>query len=189
MKRVFIIHGWGGSSKNNWLPWLKKELEQRKFKAIVPEMPNTEKPKIEEWVSFLKEQAGDVDENTYFIGGSIGCQTILRYLERLPKKIKIGGIVFAAPWFNLFPEPIEEEGGTETAKPWIKTPINIKKVLTHTNKIAAIFSDDDPFVPLTDVKIFRKKLKAKIIIEHEKGHFDDKKYPIILKTFLELIKS
>jgi len=184
-----MVHGWGGSPEGGWFPWLKKELEQRKFKAIVPKMPDTENPKIEEWVPFLKNVVGDADENTYFVGGSIGCQTILRYLERLPEKIRIGGIIFVAPWFNMFPEPIEEEGGTEIAKPWLETPIDTKKVLTHTDRIAAIFSDDDPFVPLTDAKIFKEKLKAKIIIEHGKGHFDDKKYPIILKAVLGLIKT
>jgi len=29
MKRVFIIHGWGGNPEEGWLPWLKKELEAK----------------------------------------------------------------------------------------------------------------------------------------------------------------
>ena len=27
MRRVFIIHGWGGYPEEGWFPWLKKELK------------------------------------------------------------------------------------------------------------------------------------------------------------------
>ena len=33
------------------------------------------------------------DENTYFVGHSIGCQAIMRYLESVDVK-KIGGVLF-----------------------------------------------------------------------------------------------
>ena len=84
MKRVFIIHGWGGKPAG-WLLWLKEELGKKGFEASTLEMPNSEKPEIEEWVGYLSEQAGEVDKDTYFVGHSIGCQTILRFLEKLPE--------------------------------------------------------------------------------------------------------
>ena len=40
MKRVFIIHGWGGYPEEGWLPWLKKELEKNGFKVFVPAIKN-----------------------------------------------------------------------------------------------------------------------------------------------------
>ena len=64
-------------------------------------MPNTNSPKIEKWVGFLEKNIKSADTDTYFIGHSIGCQTILRYLERLPESTKVGGVVFVAGWFNL----------------------------------------------------------------------------------------
>lgn len=188
MKKIILVHGWGGSPDLNWFPWLKKELEQKNFEVIVPAMPNTDEPKIEEWVPFLKEQVGNVDENTYFVGHSIGCQTIMRFLEQIPEDKKIGGIIFVAPWFNLIPEIIEEEGDTEIAKPWLKSLIDTEKVIAHTSRIIAIFSDNDPYVPQTDIKIFEEKLNAKVIVEHEKGHFDDKKIPFILNAVLEFLQ-
>ena len=36
-----------------------------------------------------------------------------------------------------------------------------------------IDSDDDPYVKLYHGKAFQKSLKAKLIIEHGKGHLDD----------------
>lgn len=77
MKRVFIIHGWGGDSKGDWFVWLKKDLETKGFVVIASDMPDTWHPKISEWVNKIKELAGNVDEETYFVGHSIGCQAML----------------------------------------------------------------------------------------------------------------
>ncbi len=183
MKKIILVHGWGGNPKANWFTWLKKELKKRGFKVKAPAMPNTDEPKVEKWVPFLKKQTQKLNKNTYFVAHSIGCQAVLRYLETANGKI--GGIVFTAPWFHLKNLGPEEK---PIAKPWLETTINYKKVLTHTNKIITIFSDDDPVVPLSDSKLFRKRLNAKVIIVHNKGHFDDKKYPSILKAVLEITK-
>ena len=187
MKRVFLVHGWGGSPEEAWFPWLKKELEKNGFSVNALEMPNTENPKMDEWIPFLKKQVGKCDENTYFIGHSIGCQTIMRYLEKLPENAKAGGAIFVAGWFGLKGLDSDER---KIAKPWLETSIDFNKILGHTKKFAAIFSDDDRFVPMEDSKIFKEKLKAKIIVESKKGHFDEvKKVPSALKAVLDISKK
>jgi len=39
-------------------------------------MPEPADPEIEAWVSHHSKIVGDIDENTYFAGHSIGCQTV-----------------------------------------------------------------------------------------------------------------
>ena len=97
----------------------------------------------------------------------------LRFLEKLPKKTKIGGCIFIAGWFNLKEETYELEDDRKIAEPWIKTPIDFKKIKQHTNRFLAIFSDNDPNVPVSDSKIFKTKLNAKIIIKDNEGHFNE----------------
>lgn len=192
-KKVFLIHGWGGNPENAWFPWLKKELEKKGFKVIVPEMPNTEEPEIKAWTSKLKEVVSEVNEKTYFIGHSIGCQTIMRYLESLEKEKKVGGCIFVAGWFNL--PNLETEEEKEVAEPWLETEIDTGKVKSRIKdgKIVAIFSDDDPDVPLSDREIFEERLNAKIIVEHGKGHFSDdagiKELPVVLSEVLRISKK
>jgi predicted alpha/beta hydrolase family esterase len=197
-KRVFIIHGWEGYPEEGWFPWLKKEPEKRGFEVFVPAMPNTDEPKIEEWVPFLVNLVGEPDENTYFVGGSIGCQAIMRYMETLPDNEKIGGVVFVSGWFDLKEfvykeEPEYEEEARDIARPWIETPINFKKIKKITNNFVAIFSDDDPYVEINNKDIFKKELGAEIIIEHNKGHFRGNEdgvfeLPIVLGKILEISK-
>ncbi len=195
MKRVFIVHRWGGNPREPWFVWIKKELEKRNFKVIIPKMPNTNHPKINSWVNHLKKVVKNPNKDTYFIGHSIGCQAILRYLQTLNKKI--GGCVFVAGWFNLSEysykeEPENEQESRKIAKPWVSSKIDFNKIKRNSKKIVAIFSDNDPYVPLDNIKIFKNKLKAKIIIEHNKGHFDPdsniKKVPSALKAVLKISK-
>ena len=194
-KRVFLIHGWGESPEEGWFPWLKKELEKKGFKVFVPPMPDAEHPKMETWVPYLSKSVGKVDENTYFVGHSIGCQTILRYLETLPKNVKIGGAVFIAGFIRLNLDVIEKEepGSSKIAMPWIKTLINWAKVKAHLNKSIAIFSDNDPYVSeAINIKAFKSELGAEIIVEHDKGHFSGdngiNELPVALDSVLKILK-
>ena len=170
MKTVYLIHGWGGSSKGGWFDWLKEELTKRKIKVYAFDMPNTEHPKIEDWVKHLEKNIKEVDEETYFVGHNIGCQTIMRYLEKLPKHKMVGGVVFVAGWFNL--TNISEEERV-IAHPWINTSIDFERIKRHTNNFLCIFSDNNPLVSLSESRIFKEKLGAKIITKKKMGHFDN----------------
>ncbi len=190
MARVFIIHGWEGYPEEGWFPWLKRELEQKGFNVFVPALPNPHKPRIDSWVAFLKKQVKNSYKETFFVGHSIGCQAILRYVESMPNNTKIGGAVFVAGWFNLMSLESEEE--KKIAKPWLEIPINYNKVKKHLDKIIAVFSDNDPFVSSDNSKIFKEKLGAEIITEHNKGHFSGsdnvKELPSVLKALLKISK-
>jgi len=189
-KKVFVIHGWEGYPGEGWFPWLKRELENKGFWVQVLSMPNPAVPKIDSWIFFLKRQVGKPNKNTYFVGHSVGCQTIMRYLENLPENIEIGGVVFIAGFFNLVNLGEEE---MEIMKPWLETSIDTDKILNHTKKIVAIFSDNDDWVPLEDSKIFKNKLGAKIIVEHSKGHFSRSdnilELPVVLNELLRMAKN
>lgn len=167
-KRVFIIHMWDSHPEDGWYPWLKKELENKGFQVEIPAMPEPAKPEVDAWVSNLAKIVGDVDENTFFVGHSVGCQTILRYFQNLPADKKVGGAVFVAGWLKLVNLETEEE--KEIAKPWLETPIDFDKIRQHTDKFVAIFSDNDQWVSIDNKDLFEIKLKAKTIIENRKGH-------------------
>ncbi len=171
-KRLFIIHGWDFNPKMNWYLWLKKELGKKGFKVIIPEMPNTSEPEINAWVSHLKMVVGELNQDTYFIGHSIGCQTIMRFLEKEDYNGKIGKAIFVAGWFKL--ENLENEKVKAIAMPWINTPINFNKVKSKISKLTVFLSSNEPYGFVEDnAKTFREKLGAKVILEENKGHFTE----------------
>ena len=145
-KRIFIVHGWDGGPEREWFPWLKKELEAKGFKVYVPQFPDAGNPRIYNWVPKLAETVGTPNDETYFVGHSMGCQTIGRYLESLPEGVKVGGAVFVAGFFKRLTVLEDEPGVLETEKHWLGAPLDLEKVKAHLPKSIAIFSDDDPYV-------------------------------------------
>lgn len=188
MKKVYLIHCWDGTSNDGWYPWIERELKKYNIEVIRFDMPNTANPKIEEWVNTLESKVEELNNNTFLIGHSIGCQTIMRYLER--KDItKIGGIVLVAPWLDLLPKAIEDEESYNIAYPWINIPINFEKVKKFSDNIYCIFSDNDYFVSLNQEKEFKTKLNAKTIVVKEKGHISQEDNVYELKEILETCKK
>ena len=189
MKRVFIIHGWTGKPNEHWLPWLKHELQQKGFEVHVPEMPETDNPKIDLWIPYLKEQTNKADENTYFVGHSIGCLAILKYLEKYSEKI--GGAILVAPWVTLNPESFAAPEDKEVADSWTSDGFDWVKLKSLCPNFTALFSKDDPDVPFDDNEpVFRKQLGAKIIVEKDKGHFTADRgvneLPVVLEELLKM---
>jgi hypothetical protein len=123
----------------------------------------------------------------------MGSQTIARYLESLPDGVKVGGAVFVAGFFKRLTGLENEPGVPETDKHWLKTPLDLEKVKSHLLKSVAIFSDDDPYVPLDNQDDYRNKLGSKIIIERNMGHFHSgagiTQLPIALKSVLEIANN
>lgn len=172
MKKVYLIHGWGGTGSGGWFDWLKKELSKKGFEVESFDMPNTNHPKIEDWVGYLEEKIDleNIGEKTYFVGHSIGCQTIMRFLEKLHKHKRVGGCVFIAGWFDLINLEPEE---FEIAHPWVHNEINFERVLDHCNNFLALFSNDDPYVHLEEAEKFKERLGAEVLIKSKKGHFEE----------------
>lgn len=184
MIRIFIVHGWSGRPDSGWLLWIRKLLE-KKYHVVSLEMPDKDYPKINKWVNHLRNSVKTTDKDTYFIGHSIGCQTIIRFLST--QKNKSGGAVFVAGWFKLNGLEKDQE---KIVAPWLKSVniIRAKKNLLHST---ALFSDNDPYVPLSNTTYF-KILGSKIVIEKKKGHYiEDKtlRIPLLLKEINNMIKN
>lgn len=192
MNKIYLVHCWDGTKEDGWYPWLDKKISNNDNKVIRFNMPDTANPKIENWVFELEKQVKKLDENTYFVGHSIGCQTILRYLEKANVK-NIGGILFIAPWLDLLPEAVSDKESYNIAQPWINTPIDFEKVRSVTNKITCIFSDNDYFVSLDQEQRFKELLNAKTLIVKGKGHIsaDDgiKELDEIYKELCEIVND
>lgn len=163
VKRAFLIHGWEGYPKEGWRPWLKNELEKKGFKVFVPAMPDTNHPKIDAWIKYLTKIVRNPDENCYFVGHSLGCIAILKYLEILKENQKVGGVVLVAGF--------SDDLGIKEISNFFIGPINWNKIIYHCKKFVAIHSDNDPYVPLKYGYIFKEKLNAELIIKHNMKHF------------------
>lgn len=155
------------------------------FTVFVPAMPDTYHPQMGAWVNHLREVLKNPDRDCYFVGHSLGCITILRFLETLKKGQEIGGAVLVAGFSDNL--------GFKELDSFFTQPINWDKIRTHCKNFVAIHSDNDPFVPLKHRDIFKKELKAEVVVQHNMKHFsgDDgvTELPIALDSVLKLSKK
>lgn len=166
-KRAFIIHGYKSHPDDCWFPWLKKELTKKGFRVKALRMPSPARPVMREWVAALKKAVGLPDENVYLLGHSLGGTAILRYLETLKPREKIGGAVLVAGRVLRKPRPRR----FRRAESFFKKPFNWIKIRRGSKKFIGIYSVDDHLVSLQNGIFLKKKLGAKLIVEKNKKHF------------------
>lgn len=183
--KIIILHGWQGYPEENWYPWLKSELEKKGHEVIVPYFPEPDYPDLGTWVRNLKGIVGSVDETYVFVGHSLGCVTILRFLESLKDDQKIGGAVLvAAPSGDL---------GIKEILSFVEKPFDWGRIRSRCRYFSVINSDDDPYIPTSHAYVLKDKLRAKLIIKKRCKHLSAAagflKLPIVLKEILRISKK
>ena len=163
MKRAIIVHCWSGIPDYCWYPQTKRELEKEGFNVQVPEMPETDAPEFSRWLKTLQDAADAPDKELYLIGHSLGCVTIMRYLEALPKGAKVGGVVFVAGF--------TDDLGYKELKSFFETPLDLKRIKLRAGYFVDIYSDNDPYVPIKHAEVLQEKLGAALIFKPGLKHF------------------
>ena len=56
MKKVLILHGWGGSDEPHWQWWLKEQLLKKDYLVSFPDLPNRDLPSFDVWMDTLEKE-------------------------------------------------------------------------------------------------------------------------------------
>ncbi len=194
MKKVIIVHGCPSNIEKaqdektrtydkHWIPWLKKNLEEKGFDVEVPLMP---KPWAPDYIKFKKVfDKLNIDENSIFVGHSCGCAFLVRWLGYTKKKIN--KLILVAPW--KIPDEAKHKESFELKKEFYNYEIN-EFVKENVREIIIFTSNDEEEDGKKSVKIFHNTLKGKIIELKNHGHFTKgdmgtEKFPELLKEILK----
>lgn len=163
--KIYVIHGYTASADSNWFPYLKNELESENIEVIILNMPNSQAPKLTEWISHMENSIKEYDENTIFIGHSLGCVTILNYLNKLLSK-KIKGLFLISGFIES--TPIRE------LNEFVKPKLNYDGLKKLTKQKVAISAVNDDIIPFEYSKSMAQKLNTKFTLLKEGKHFIDR---------------
>ena len=176
-KRILIIHGWESNSREHWFLEEKKRLEKWGHKVFVPDMSNTLYPKKEEWVKVIADFASD--DNSILIGHSLGGTAILRYLEKINKKINRCILIAApirklrSPDYNF--EPIDN---------FFEPDFNWQKIKQNCKNFFVLNQTKDPWVPLQHGEDLADYVGGKLIKIEGNNHFDTIDFFMLEKCIL-----
>src|SRR3989338_4036562 len=182
VKRFIILHGRNGSSKLNFLPWLKKSLEEKGYEVFTPDLPNTGNPNDDEQADYLQKNF-TFDTGTVIVGHSFGGLVAMRLLER---GIKVHGVVFVST-------PVTGRFLDNKVRPSVIEAINkgfdYAKIKNQADYFKVLFDSTDSVVPSEDGQILAKNLGAYCrVVSGSEPHFCGQEEPEILSVLLPNIK-
>jgi hypothetical protein len=185
MKNAIIFHGTGCTPNSFWQPYLKSELEKKGYQVWVPQLPNADTPKLEEWLPFALK-GGTYGTETVIVGHSAGCPLSLSVLENIQVQIQQAILVagYARPTTYTPPK------GQEITKQLIlQDKYNWGKIKSNVKDIVFINSDNDPW-GCNDVegRYLLDNLGGTQIIKKGEGHMGSDSFNQPYKEFPLLVK-
>jgi predicted alpha/beta hydrolase family esterase len=168
MKKVFIVHGYGGEPNGGWRPWLMGKLAKIDIWACSLAMPNPNNPNKDEWVNKITRELGEPNEDIFLVGHSLGVPALLNYIESLPIDKKIGGMVLISGITHIIPNkerynPINH---------FFNKDFNYEKIKNVCKNFVVIHGDDDMNVPFSQAVELSKNLSCELIIIKNGGHLN-----------------
>jgi predicted alpha/beta hydrolase family esterase len=186
MKKVFMIHGFGGEPNGGWRPWLMGKLAREGIWACALAMPMADSPKKEEWIKEITRMVGKPDEDTFLVGHSLGVPAILHYLESLPAGGISGAVLVSGPIHVL---PGDRYRAIDH---FMDTPFDFKKINNVCKKFSVIHGDNDVTVPFAHAEELSSNLFCNPISIPNGGHLNGSsgwyELPEALKALEEMIR-
>jgi hypothetical protein len=166
INKVFVIHGAYGSPEENWVPWLKENLESKGLQVYIPKFPTPEGQTLEAWFRVFENFLPLLDEQSIFVGHSLGPAFILNLLEKVDTPIHSAYLV--APFVGFLNNPDFDPINSS----FVNKEFDWKKIRSNCRNFFVYSSDNDPYVPLSKGEFLRDKLEAKFTVVSGAGHFN-----------------
>lgn len=169
MNNIFIFHGTEGYPEENWFPWLKEKLEALGHQVFVPQFPSPPivPAKISEWFEVLKGYEQYINEDTIFVGHSLGGVFTLRILEKLDHPVRaalfVGTPVGVQP-ITYYDRDVSFSGFS----------FDWPAIKSKAKSFVAFQSDNDPYVSLGNGQELAKELGIELSFIPNAGHFNQK---------------
>jgi predicted alpha/beta hydrolase family esterase len=185
--RLCIVPRWGGTARSDFYPWLLAQpaVRARFGEILLPEIAQPGEPTIAAWVESLQQVTGGAGSGglgrTYFLGHSVGCQAVLRFLERSSGNTPAAGVLCVAGWWNV-------DRPWDSIVPWLESPMDVARVRAAARRFHVLLSDNDPFTAdwRENERAWRERLGAEVRCVSGAKHFNAAEEPAVLDELLAL---
>ncbi len=177
IKVIFIPGNGGGSVKDNWFPYLEKELTELGLTVISEDFPDSQIAREKYWLPFLKKLG--TDEKTILIGHSTGAIAAMKFAENN----KILGSVLVGTYYTDLGEENEKQAG------YFDRPWNWQAIKKNQKWIAQFNSTDDPWIPIEEARFVNVMLETDYHEYTDQGHFGGDYIKVEFPEIVEVIKK
>lgn len=181
MKNYFIVHGSFSSPFSNWIPYLRKEIENKGLVVYTPDLPSgVGYQNYTNWENMMLEyvKIGLINENTTIFAHSIAPVFICKFLVN--NKIKIKRLISVCGFNNYLGLNEDYDNVNETM--YFNNLIDVKK---YCGDIICYYSKNDPYVKYDVEKEFADIVADKEIVIDDGGHLNSESGYTEFKDLLE----
>lgn len=177
MKNAIILQGAGETQESFWLPYIKRELEERGYEVWLPQLPGNDDPDVSRTLPFVLEN-GRFGEETIIITHSAGGPLALAVLEKV--SVKVRKVIIVAGYCSPLPDGANKS---------LRESYDWGKIRENSKFFVFINSDDDPWgCDDTEGRKMFDKLGGTLVIQHGEGHMGSDKFNQPYKEFPFLLK-
>lgn len=158
MKKVLILHGWGGSNFPHWQAWTASELIKENFTVSFPQLPKKDTPNLEEWLEALQK------EFDHFQPDIVVCHSLanilwFHFVNKFDINI-IDKLMLVAPVSQkIIPE-------LQTFYPYpISSDLKAKEIIM-------VGSTNDPYMSVDEIMDLQSELNIGLKILDDAGHIN-----------------
>ncbi len=176
-----LVHGSFESPFSNWIPYLRKEIEDKNFEVYTPDFPTgVGYQNYENWSKLLKTyvDANIINENTIIFAHSIAPIFICKFL--VENKIRVKRLVFICGFNNYL--GIDKDYDTVNESMYFD---NLSDIKNYCSDIVCFYSDNDPYVKYEAEKEFADTITDNHIMISGGGHLNSESG---YTEFTELLK-
>lgn len=159
MKKVLILHGWGGSDFPHWQAWSASELIKENYTVSFPQLPNKDFPDFNEWIEYLEK------EFNHFKPDIVVCHSLANILWfHFVNKFNIEPIEKL-----MLVAPVTQKCDIEELKTFFPYPIvnNLK-----AKEIIMVGSTNDPYMSVDEAIDLQSSLNIGLKILEDAGHIN-----------------
>lgn len=163
-----LVHGSFGSPFSNWIPYLRREIENKELEVYTPDFPTgVGFQSYTNWCKILKcyVEANIINQNTVIYAHSIAPVFICKFL--IENQIKVKRLVFVCGFNNYF--GINEEYDTVNKSMYLD---NLSDVKNYCDDIICYYSQNDPYVKYENEKEFADTITNNQIVIKDGGHLN-----------------
>lgn len=159
VKKVLILHGWGGSDYPHWQAWCAKELIKENYTVSFPQIKDKDFPNIDEWLQFLEK------EFYHFQPDIVVCHSLanilwfhfvekykLQTIEKLMLVAPVSKSCDISELQSFFPYPV---------------PKDLK-----AKEIIMVGSTNDPYMSVDEIMDLQSELNIGLKILDDAGHIN-----------------
>lgn len=164
MRTVVVFHDAYATPTDDWIPWLRTQLEAAGLRVLTPGLPKPPAVTLSSWMTEWSSFGFVPDAETILVGHGLGALFAIRILENL--HTPIAGVVLVAPFATM---PAHAALASVSAS-FLETPLDWDTVKKNTASITIFAGSDDPLVALTESEEVGKNLLAQIQAIEGAGH-------------------